>query len=40
MFIRSTDAAAEAARTYAICFNDEHAPRALIGLFTGAPAAG
>ncbi|HYP98899.1 MAG TPA: NAD(P)/FAD-dependent oxidoreductase [Polyangiaceae bacterium] len=36
MFIRSADAAAEAARTYAICFNDEHAPRALIALFTGA----
>lgn len=35
MFIRSAKAAAEAASTHALCFNDDNAPQGLIDLFTG-----
>jgi 2-polyprenyl-6-methoxyphenol hydroxylase-like FAD-dependent oxidoreductase len=35
MFIRSANAAAEAARIHALCFEDDNAPYGLIDLFTG-----
>lgn len=35
MFIRSANAAAEAARIHALCFHDDNAPRGLIDLLTG-----
>ena len=36
MFTRSAKAAAEAAETHALCFDDEHAPHGLIDFLTGA----
>ena len=35
MFVRSADAAAEATRTFALCFTDDNAPHGLIELLTG-----
>ena len=34
MFIRSAKAAAEAAKVFALCFTDDHAPHGLIDFFT------
>jgi 2-polyprenyl-6-methoxyphenol hydroxylase-like FAD-dependent oxidoreductase len=38
MFIRSANAAAEAARTHALCFDDDNAPHGLIDFLTGGSA--
>jgi 2-polyprenyl-6-methoxyphenol hydroxylase-like FAD-dependent oxidoreductase len=38
MFIRSANAAAEAARTHALCFDDDDAPHGLIDFLTGGAA--
>jgi 2-polyprenyl-6-methoxyphenol hydroxylase-like FAD-dependent oxidoreductase len=38
MFARSANAAAEAARTFAICFDDDNAPHGLIDFLTGGSA--
>ncbi|MBU8897761.1 FAD-dependent monooxygenase [Corallococcus sp. M34] len=38
MFIRSADAAMEAARIHALCFNDANAPHGLLNLLTGGAA--
>jgi 2-polyprenyl-6-methoxyphenol hydroxylase-like FAD-dependent oxidoreductase len=35
MFVRSAKGAAEAAKTHAICFDDDNAPQGLLGLLTG-----
>jgi hypothetical protein len=38
MFVRSAKAAVEAAKTFAVCFDDANAPRALIDFLTGGAA--
>ncbi|HEX4340633.1 MAG TPA: NAD(P)/FAD-dependent oxidoreductase [Polyangiaceae bacterium] len=38
MFVRSADAAVEAAKAFAICFDDDHAPQGLVDFLTGGAA--
>jgi 2-polyprenyl-6-methoxyphenol hydroxylase-like FAD-dependent oxidoreductase len=38
MFVRSAQAAVEAARTFGLCFDDDNAPHGLIDFFTGGSA--
>lgn len=38
MFVRSANAAVEAAKTFEICFDDDDAPRALLDFFTSGAA--